>query len=581
MTLNLEAAKRQTLNRPRPAARVEELLGGFVTISPHPRWQLPDSPTWTEDPFSDRNWTFQYHMLRWLAPLLWEADAGNDDAWEMWLSWTISWVRANLDRPSPSEWAWKDMSDGIRAALLCSAAPVMAERAPEMLAWLESAIRVHADHLAESKNIGNANHALHQHESLFIVGRVLDDAQLWTLATNRIDAHLRAEYDEQGINAEGAIAYHHNNYLWWERTLRRFDLEGVPRPEGAHRLKKAPIGLAHATRPTGTYTSIGDTDAGTSPRALKSPFSTYVASNGRKGALPSGLTPNDTVAVYDAGYIFSRSGWGSLSRPFSKQTFYSLRFGPSKRVHGHHDGTSITFTADGVDWITDPGKYDYSSSDFRKHLISRDSHTVLRIRDKRPRTATTAALTRQTVTDTHHDFVIEDDSYRGIDLRRRVIYSRSGEYLVVVDDASSSREITAEQHWQLAPGVKAMNAIGDNECRVILGHEKHRVAIIPLTATERAILRHGKEGSDEAWVSTGWKKKERSSSAIIVEHGRTISILTVIAVGRGIPPRASFVETTDGTKRSITINRGGGFVETIEISEDDVSITTDAPPERN
>src|SRR5699024_6481092 len=155
---------------------------------------------------------------------------------------------------------------------------------------------------------------------------------------------------------EGATAYHYNNFLWWERALRRFDLERLPRPEGAERHLQAPEGIAHATRPDGTLVPIGDTDL-QNPKQVRSPAVAYVTTNGR-----AGTPPPETVKVYNAGYVFGRSGWGTAQRPYAAQSYYSLRFGPARRVHGHPDGTSLTYSARGINWVVDPGKYEYGRS---------------------------------------------------------------------------------------------------------------------------------------------------------------------------------------------------------------------------
>lgn len=580
MTLNLDVAARQTLVRPRPTEKVRELLSGKVTIAPHAAWQLPVSPTWTEDPFGDRNWKFQYHMLRWLNPLLWAADAGDDAAWEMWLWWVRSWSEQNLEVSDVSEWAWKDMSDGIRATILCSAAPVLAQREPKHLPWLEHAIEIHARHLADPKNTGNANHALHQHEALFVVGRVLGQEKLWNTARVRMGSLIREQYDEQGMNAEGAIAYHHNNYLWWERALKRFDLEGLQRPDGAGRHERAPIGLAHATRPTGTYAPIGDTDAGTRVRALRSPFSEYVESDGRIGALPEGMTREDTLAVYDAGYVFARSGWGDRKRPFSKQTFYSVRFGPSKTVHGHPDGTSINFTSNGINWIVDPGKYDYSDSAIRHHLKSRTAHSLLTIDGRHVRRHANVKLARQIVTPELHDLTFEDNSYPRVDLRRRIVYSTVGEYLVIVDEANSTSAIRAIQNWQLGPEVRAIIPNHDLGLRAILGHRDSRATRATITAvmgvSDPLILTRAKETSSDAWVSEFWKQKSQAITVAATATGRSIQIVSVIAPGRGIPPNAQAERLDNQHGIKITVRQGNQQNTTLTLTENTATIDRDS-----
>src|SRR5699024_879904 len=269
------------------------------------------------------------------------------------------------------------------------------------------------------------------------------------LAVRRFDQLLDQAYDDQGVNAEGAIAYHHNNFLWYERALRRLDLEGVPRPPAAARHALAPEQIAHATRPDGSFAPIGDTDGG-SPRAIRSPYTQYVSSGGADGEPPA-----DLLRIYDRGYLFARSGWGEMERNLDEETFFSVSFGRADRVHGHPDGGSLTVSADTVNWIVDPGKYQYGGGVERRHMLERSSHSLGRLEGLTPRPDAEVTLTRQLVTQRSYDFLFADTSYEGIELTRRVIYSRAGDYLVVIDHVRAPEQVTAHQRWQLGPEVTA------------------------------------------------------------------------------------------------------------------------------
>lgn len=554
MTLDLVAAARQNFTASYRQSDVDKLLEGKLQMAPHPAWDLPAEPTWKEDPFKDRNWCFQFHMLRWLEPLRRAAAKGDDAAYEMWLRWVRDWVEKNPPASPRSSWAWVDMSDGIRGQQLCLAAPLVAERSPELLEWLEAAIRTHAEHLADPSNMGNANHALHQQESLFVCGRVLGEERLWQLALERMGALLREQYDEQGVNAEGAIAYHHNNYLWWERTLRRMDVEQIPRPDGSERHLRAPEAIAHATRPDGTYVTIGDTD-GMPASTLSTPFTDYATSQGEKGEAPA-----DAVKVYDAGYVFARSGWGDEQRSYADQTYYSLRFGPARRVHGHHDGTSVTYSANQVNWIVDPGKYDYSKSAPRKHFVSREAHSLLSFEGRKPRKDARTVLIRRAVTPTHHDFMFVDDSYPRISLTRRVVYSTEGEFLVIIDEASSAFPLRAEQRWQLGPDVTTELKQGHAELR-----DGNAYAILWFCEPSVDIrTTRGQEEPFDGWIATGWKEKTPATVVTASAAGRSLRFVTVLAAGQGMYPKVRSLTTPDEQPVALQVT-AGAVTETITI----------------
>lgn len=547
MSLDLDAARRQTLITSVNDADVKKLLQGRLHMSPHPEWRLPEEPTWLEDPFEDRNWVFQYHMLRWLEPLRRAAALGNDEAYEMWLRWVEDWVEKNPPESPRTTWAWTDMSDGIRAQQLCSAATLLAERDPGRLEWLERTIRVHAEHLADPANMGNANHALHQQESLFVCGRVLQDEKLWQLASRRMSSLLMEQYDEQGMNAEGATAYHYNNYLWWERALHRFDLEGLERPDGADRHLHAPEEIAHATKPDGTLVPIGDTDV-QNPRLVESPFIEYVTSNGRQGT-----PPPDLVKVYDAGYVFGRSGWGDARRPYADHTYYTVRFGLARRVHGHPDGTSITYSSRGVNWLVDPGKYQYGRSTARDHFASRAAHSVLSIEGRTAFKDSFVELVSAKLFSRAHEFVLEDPSFADVELTRRIIYSTHGEYLVVLDHASSRRRITAVQRWQLGTEVEARAE--SNTVALSAGDRRATLWFDDTAPPEISTIRAQEEPFD-GYVSTGWKKMAPATAVLAERRGTSVSFVTVLAAGPGDAPRVDRIDVPDPTAFALDVHRG-------------------------
>ena len=561
MSLDLAVARRQDLTTSFKPGDLKRLLKGRLRMPPHPEWELPERPTWREDPFGDRNWSFQYHMLRWLEPARRAALKGDADAWSLWLRWARDWVEQNLRGEGSSRWAWTDMSDGIRAEIFCFAAPQIVESNPELEGWIEHVIQVHADHLRADENIGNANHAMHQHEALFVVGRVLGDESLWKLALDRLGALLLEQYDEDGVNAEGALAYHHNNYIWWDRTLRRVDLEGIARPVGAERHLRAPIALAHGTRPDGTLAPIGDTDTLT-PRRIRHPQTDYVTSNGREGEAPSTVH-----RTYEAGYIFARSGWGDTARPFVEQTFFSLRFGPARRVHGHHDGTSITFSGGPVNWVVDPGKYSYDSDHVREYMVSRRSHSLLDLPERTPRKDGRVSLERESIGEDFHDYTLRDDSFTSAHVSRRVIWSVAGEYLIVVDRTATRRRTVARQNWLLDPAVDSL-ALGNT---IRLAEADRHAAIIFLDDDASISTATGEEAPLEGWVSQRWKEITPATVVRGEKRGTSTTITTVLATGFGRFPSARRLSPADAAHAEIEVTNGA-TTQQLRITEEGVSL---------
>jgi hypothetical protein len=524
--LDYAAAERQAFGYAFSQQDVDRLLNGSLQIHPHPAWPLPSDIDWRADPFNDNNWRHQYQMLRWLDPLRRAAHRGNDEAFKLWLRYVRDWVTHNPSDNPISQYAWRDMVDGIRAVQLCLAAPLLRERSEEDLVWLGASIRDHAAWLSDSGNLGHSNHALHQHQGLLVCGLVLGDETLVRLATERHVELFESQYDSEGINAEGAIAYHYNNYVWWKNAWRRFEAAGIALPDSAAVLEMVPEELAHATRPTGDFVSIGDTDGG-SPRKVSHPFTRYVTTNGSDGE-----PPRDLLKIYEAGLLFARSGWGENERDFEDETYFSVSFGRNDRIHGHPDGGSLTYTAQGVDWLVDPGKYAYSTDPFRKFLLSRNAHNLVTVEDEPASSAGTVELVENRVTPSSYGFTFTDSTHEHVQLTRRLCYSTTGEYLVVIDTVRSDKEVTATQRWQLGHEVAAQQGRGGIE--MSSGSQK---ALMHFSGTPGDIAVH-RGGADvaEGWVALGWKTKSEAPVVTVTKSGTAFRFIAVIAAGAGTYP---------------------------------------------
>lgn len=511
--VNLATAERQALGAHftvhRHEARLrEELLAGKLTMSPHRAWTLPKDPTWTEDPFSDNNWQFQYHMLRWLDPLRRAGQSGDTSAAETWEHYARSWIAANPPGDSRSRWAWIDMTDGIRALELCHGLCVVGEQD-----WLIRSIEQHRDWLADPAHIKAGNHGLHQTVGLFVTSAVLEDRTAMDLAVTRLGERLRLAWDAQGVNEEGSLAYHRMNHNWWQDTMARLDLEGVARPEGAERLDLAPVEMAHATSPLGRLARIGDTN-GASISDVDHPYAQYVTSNGARGS-----HPEETTAVYERGYAYVRSGWGE-DRPFSEETYLTAVFGAQDKVHGHRDGGSITYCSQGTQWLHDQGRFYYGKDPMQRYVVSRESHSLIVLPGRTPRSSADVSLVRQDETDACVDLLFSDPSYDDVQITRRVIYLKHWDLTVVLDHVESEAAVQIEQRWHCGAGVSATAlSLGFS-----LEHEDRAFHVAALTSNGRRDVRRGQKDPLVGWTATGWRRSAPVDVATVHDEGSDIVV---------------------------------------------------------
>ncbi|MGP0224859.1 heparinase II/III domain-containing protein [Paenarthrobacter sp. NCHU4564] len=547
-------------------ALADDVLRGELSMRPHPAWTFQEPIDWKADPFGQRNWQAQLHMLRWLEPVRRVALDGDQAAQAFWLRTCKSWIEANPqsdpkqkdDKGNYVSYAWADMVEALRGMVLTFGLPLIRDGEDQ---WLVDSIYAHGLWLSDPKHLGHSNHALHQHQALFIIGSVFGNSEWTDLAIQRLAGLFEENYDDEGVNVEGAIGYHKNNLVWWEEAFKRLDVEGVARPVSADRLNLAYLELAHATKPDGTFELIGDTEA-TSAGVLSSPELDYVRSEGAAGQPPAELTK-----TYRAGYVFGRSGWGDHERDFKKETFYSLSYGKANRVHGHQDGASLTLHSNGQPWLVDAGKYAYKKDAMRDYCLSRLGHNVVEVVGKAYDPKTEVSLVRSFTSDDVDDFTFVDPGYEGVKLKRRVVYCRGGDFFVVIDNVFSADEVSARQRWHLdadtavedVPGGVKLDRDGKSSFILWKGN-------LPVVSTVK-----GSEEPFDGWMSRKWMEKLPSPVVSAEQTGRRFRFITIIAA----PQSGSFsVKKLDATGGRMALSAiSGRYQFNLAIEEDRVAVT--------
>ena len=286
----------------RDADRAADLMAGRMTITPYGSWTMPADPDWTEDPFANSNWVFQYHSLHWLDPLRRVGLATGDQAMiDRYAELVRDWVEDNpMDAPR-SRFAWYDMADGFRAiGLVCLAATY-----PKVPDWLKAAIDTHAQMLSDpTRYASTGNHGLYQNLGLLALGCSRGVPEWRDLAVQRAETLLDLAVDDQGVTNEGSVLYQALNHRWYQQLGARLDRCGLPRFPGLARIDAMTDLMAHATQPDGDMVAFGDTSAEQRAVGVAGTGSEYAATRGQ-----SGPRPDHTFAVFQRGYAFSRSGW--------------------------------------------------------------------------------------------------------------------------------------------------------------------------------------------------------------------------------------------------------------------------------
>lgn len=448
--LNHAAARRQAtigksyIRNDQTAQRLAELKESTVTLPPHNSW-TGDYTDWTADPFTDLNWRFQFHTLRWINPYLWDALDGEEDSKTEWKRIVRSWAEANIPpERAEDKYAWTDMTDGNRAIQTSLGAPLMDDDDQ----WYVDLLAMHRNWLFDDSNIVPGNHGLHQNLGLFVVATVLSDEVGLQRSIERLGAQILSAFDSEGLNEEGSVAYHLYNLVWWLQARERLQLEGYDFPaEALERLDKAGETMAYLILPDKTMPQIGDGGRGKGRSGIHPLIDQVMQGEVEDTGLP-------LFRHFPNGFTVSRSGWGE-TRPLREESHTIVRHGADLQRHSHNDRGSVHIYTQGRRWITDGGfhSYQHRSRD-RDYTKSRSAHSLINLSEQKyDKTGDVPARFVQH-DDSLHAIEVHDDNFESARWLRRVIYLPEADCWVIWDRIKTDTPQKIRQQWLIDIGIE-------------------------------------------------------------------------------------------------------------------------------
>lgn len=535
-----------TISRHEPdaAARVSEVSSGLLTLHPHAPVEIGSEPAWSEDPLDDANWRFQYHSLVWLDRYRDAAERLGDDAalahYERLLA---SWIRTNPVGASANDYAWFDMSVGLRAVVLAFAVDRLGRQG-----WLIDALHVHGEFLASSAHYDSrGNHGLHQDLGLIVVAQLVERDDWLDLARERIQAMFSEAIDVEGVSREGCIDYQYRNLRWYGEARRRLAAAGVQGLDWMdQRLDRMPEFLAHATAPGGDYALIGDT---LQHRAARIEGTAADWSRDRSKA------PSDTVRLFDAGYIFARTAWSTADED-SSVAYVTQRFGPGRAsaVHGHEDGGSITLDLGADSILRDSGLYAYEAGEPRLYTRGRQSHNVV---DVPGRDFYTSAETELVAFQQRDDAVfssVRSRSIKGVRWDRSMLWVPEAGIVLVDDRVRVDTVADVVQRWHLHEGTR-LTVFSPAEFSGVLPSGA-RIDFWG-TGASRLDVANGSTSPFDGWVSRSYRSLTPAPSLALGATGDSVRFTTLLAYG---PPGSArpVLRRLERTSRSALVGLSRG-----------------------
>lgn len=551
----------------------QQIMNGSVPIEKYGTMVIASNPTWRPQSGLDSSGDAHMGSLHYLMPLLRVGVAtGNtamvDRFYGLIRDWSLD-NRLGMAKP-PNSAAWQPLYTGYRMQVIGCA--LAGPRGGEL--WLRQLAAVHANYVTTYRSsLASNNTGIQLAMGQYVIGCDLKNVGWKAAARTRLSILVSGLVFQDGSTNEGAVSYAKSDYDWFRLAASRIRLCGQPPVAALARVNNVPTFVAHAIRPDGRYEALGDTSPDRASTTLfNGTVAQWPASLGTSGRHPSA-----TFASFSGGFIFGRSGWGTSSRPFTDQTFYSVRTGKGRSAgvfHAHADAGAVTLFANGQEQLFDTGQWKYQYGVTRDYVMSRTAHNVVSASGGGYTTSRAPAVTRANSNADRDLITLTDTGYRKnqITLTRTIMYSRKGEYLIVWDTAKATKKDknkktiarTFTQHWQFGPDRTTRMEPG----RVSSQGPGSNVTLAWIWARPALSVGTG-------YVSTSYGQLAPAPVVKAVRKDTGANIITVILPRKdGVPPEA--VRATGwiaGNAAHLTVTNENGLVERVTLTRTTATIT--------
>jgi hypothetical protein len=483
-------------------------MAGQLTISPWPAVMIDPhrdgDVDWSANPFHHPTWLQDYQSGSWIEALIERYLEGGPDA------------RAYLVRAKTLLLGWihnVPIQDRDPRTLICSS-----EAFPGQ-GWIQDQLPPMVNYQVAHWQ-GAWNHGLKQDLEILDIGcaypagafggqalkwrQAARQQMLASFAPNRLGPAV----DAQGATNEQATGYARFTYYLWTQAEQQLAACGYQLPAWiTSRIALMPAFLQQATQPDGNLVQIGDT---------------YVEG---PGPTP-GPHPAQRVAVYAAGYVFGRSTW----QPSGAASFYSLRFGLGRQIHGHDDHMSLTYYARGRNLLVNAGHTGYEDTAYRAYLQSPEASNVLVMPGVPFSGAARTDLIRQAIGPDGQFFEFADTAFSGNPRERSVYVSQDPDLVLVFDRASGAASY--QQLWHLDPALTVTRVSRSYAIATAPGTQLEICQIpLPGQLIPRGSTRviRGQTDPYQGWVSQQMLQHTPAPVITMTRTGSSTAMLTLIA----------------------------------------------------
>lgn len=450
---------------------------------------------WQNPPVSDPTWRLYFWSLRWMSPLVRRAQQdGQTASVEALLSQVVRFYRDNPDS-GKAVLGWDEGGSLRRLETLNCLYSLTQD------ARLSNLMAKEVGLLFGPRYYGPPYHPVHNHGlmanlRILQAGRLLGRTDWVYRAGERMRSESRLSFTPLGTSYEQSAQYQDINAILWRDAAEA--LAAIDPTDPVSATIRATVGRAERvaqwlTEPDGRYVQIGDSARTPGPRAPESTQTSF----------------RDDVA----GLIIGRWSWKD-----PQTSYYTVRYGPPRRAHGHPDKTSVTWTTAGTRVLVGSGYFSYERANpFAAYQISPESANVAIPIGRRLDVRASATVHSSTMRATRHRYMLTDRVY-GVNHSRSVDVDDPTRTLVVAD-AFPARQ-AGQQIWTLDPAWELASARGGART-AIFRHPDGRTLRVDTTGALASAVR-GSTRPVAGWVYPAPQQRSAAWQLRIRWNGGTV-----------------------------------------------------------
>jgi hypothetical protein len=436
-----------------------------VDLPPAPTFTVGSIPAswWRSTPSADPLWRLRFLGMMWVRPLAMRAAQDGQVRSLAALVDQVARFHQQSSDPGTSAHGW-DEGTAMRRLETQNCLYEMTGSAA-----LKPGMNANAAVLLGSRYYGPPYKAVHNHGlmanlQLFRAGTLLNKPGWRDTAAQRLAAEAPQAFSRLGTMYEQASAYQSANANLWAQAVEILDA-GPGAEWAAARIRltvnKARTVFCWMTEPDGRIVQVGDSDL---IAGVRSPL-----------AAPGVFRDDQT------GWVIGRWSWTDPAT-----SYYTVRYGPQRRAHGHHDRAGgVTWSAQGVRVLIGSGRYTSDlASPFHAYQIGPQGQNVA-IPDNRAPGAGAATVTASRIRSAAHNWTITDQVY-GISHTRGVNANRDIPSLGVSDTFAGTP--VARQYWHLDPAWTHVSG-GSNATQLVFAHPSGRRLTVTTTGRVSGVVR--------------------------------------------------------------------------------------------